>query len=143
MLLVKPFLMLAFFFFFPSSVYFIMLQNLASPQKMQHSGFGCLVWFGFFCSVSFLGHVFPFPQCFAEADVWQYCLQPLKLHLIMKTLLFVLILSRYQQIGIFTLVIEASCVPGRDLFILSRSLSTLHRSIFLSALNMLRTSWTL
>lgn len=67
-------------------------------------------------------------------------MQSLKLHLIMKTLLFALILSRYWQIGVFALVIEASCGPGRVLSILSASPSTLHKSIFLSALNMFQAS---
>lgn len=104
LLLVKPFFMLDFSFFL---LYFLFLQNSASPQKCSTL---CKAVF-LFCL--FCGHLFLFPCCFAEVDVWQYCVQFLKLHLIMKTLLFALILSRYWQIGVFALVIEASCGPGR------------------------------
>lgn len=61
--------------------------------------------------------------------------KPLKLQLIIKTLLSVLILSRYWQIGIFTLVTDASCVPGGVL-------SILFVHFILSALNIFKTSCT-
>lgn len=88
------------FLFFPLFPLFAQF-NIAS--KMQHSvrlGGGGLSGFFLVC--------FFFCLClshfFAEVDIWPCCVQSLKLHLIIKTLLFVLILSRYWQIGIFPLV---------------------------------------
>lgn len=123
--------MLAFSFF----ALFAHFAKFSITSKMPHSA-KLVVWFFLFLFWD-TSSCFPHPS--AEAGVWQYNVQSLKLHLIVKTLLFVLILSKYWQIGVFTLVIEASCVPGGVLSILSGSPPTLHKPIFLSALNTFKT----
>lgn len=102
--------MLAFLFFFLLSLLF--LHNSALPQK------GTILCKAV-CphSVSFFGGcAFLFPHLFAEGSCWQQQrVRSLKLHLLLQALfvMLALVLSKYGQIGDFTLVTEAGCVPDR------------------------------
>lgn len=81
------------------------LQNSASPRKGTVLCKSVLIPFLFWV----LPSVFPIHLLQVTSGSSVCSLKP---RLLVKTPLLVLILSRYWQIGVFTLVIEASCAAG-------------------------------